>query len=162
VDLYERTGAHTATVRVQTDDRHKLFASTIAAYEQDDLHKTLFLGQVALTYRPSSWLALEPSVTYQRISNEEAWLYPDGNISDPVVSPDRFSLFGDRSLEVVDYSLRGIVTFTRTLSLQFFSQLYWARGKYTGYRRLTHSGTMVPYSYETQRLLPIMTSTASL
>ena len=149
VDLYERPGAHTAIVRVQTDDRHKLFASTIAGYEQDDLHKTLFLGQIALTYRPSSWLELEPSVTYQRISNEEAWLYPDGNISDPVVSPDRFSLFGDRSLEVVDYSLRGIVTFTRTLSLQFFSQLYWARGKYTGYRRLTHSGTMVPYSYET-------------
>jgi len=149
VDLYHRPGSHTAALSVQTDDRHALVASVTGAYERDDLNKSSVIGQLALTYRPSSWLELNPTISYQQTLNEEAWLYPDGNVFDPAVSTRRFSVFGERDLELLDCSLRGIVTFTRTLSLQFFSQLYWARGTYAGYRRLTESGAMVPYAYAT-------------
>jgi hypothetical protein len=149
VGLYHRPASHTAALTVQSDDRHTIFASVTAGYERDDLHKSSWSGQFALTFRPSSWLELNPTVYYQSTRDEEAWLYPDGNIVDVVASPRPFSLFGDRNLDLLDISLRGIVTFTRTLSLQFFSQLYWARGKYRGYRRLTESGDMVPYAYET-------------
>ena len=149
LDLYHRPGSHTAALTMQTDDRHALVASVTAAYERDDLNKSSLIGQVVLTFRPSAWLELNPTVYYQQTLDEEAWLYPDGNIFNPAVSPRRFSVFGDRDLELLDLSLRGIVTFTRTLSLQFFSQFYWARGRYTDFRRLTEAGAMVPYAYET-------------
>jgi hypothetical protein len=39
------------------------------------------------------------------------------------------------------------VTFTRTLSLQFFSQLLLARGTYHNYKRLVSSTELLPFEY---------------
>jgi hypothetical protein len=87
-------------------------------------------------------------VYYQRVSDAVAWVYPDGNIVDRTLGPDPFSLFGTRNLEQIDLSLRGIVTFTRTLSVQFFLQSFVARGEYHDYTRLLANGMLLPYPYE--------------
>jgi hypothetical protein len=58
-----------------------------------------------------------------------------------MVGQTGFSLFGDRDIDELDLGLRGIVTFTRNLSLQFYTQLLLARGKYERYRRLVNSTT---------------------
>ena len=42
-------------------------------------------------------------------------------------------------MDEFDVALRGIVTFTRVLSLQFCSQVLLARGKYDNYSRLVGS-----------------------
>jgi hypothetical protein len=150
IGLYRRPGGHTATMRIQTDDRRVFYASLLAGYERDDLHKSSFLSQVAITYRPTSWMELNPAIYYQRTRDEEAWVYPDGNILDPAVSPEPFSVFADRDVEFLDLSMRGIVTFTRDLSLQFFTQVFWARGNYDRFRRLANPGLLLTYDYPSQ------------
>jgi len=44
--------------------------------------------------------------------------------------------------------LRGIMTFSRALSLQWFVQVLLARGQYSNYQRAATSTTLVPYAYE--------------
>jgi len=68
-------------------------------------------------------------------------------VVDPAVSPEPFSVFGDRDLDEVDLGLRGIMTFSRTLSLQWFAQVLLARGQYANYQRAATSTVMIPYDY---------------
>lgn len=150
IGLYRRPGSATVSLTVETDDRHALSALAMAGYTRDDGNSSSWYGHGSLTIRPSTWMELNPAITYQRTKNEPAWVYPDGNIQDIAVSPSPFSVFGDRDLQILDLSLRGIVTFTRTLSLQFFSQVFLARGMYDSYTRLLPSGFLTPYAYRSQ------------
>jgi hypothetical protein len=150
IGLYRRPGTSTVSMRVETDDRHALSAMAMAGYTRDDGNSSTWYGHGSLTIRPSTWMELNPAVYYQRTLREPAWVYPDGSVDDPAVSASRFSVFGDRDLQLLDISLRGIVTFTRTLSVQFFSQVFLARGRYDSYMRLFPSGVLTPYDYRSQ------------
>jgi hypothetical protein len=145
--LYRRPGTSTVSLTVETDDRHALSALAMVGYTRDDANSSTWSGHGSLTIRPSTWMELNPAVYYQRTLREPAWVYPDGSVEDPSVAASRFSVFGDRDLQLLDISLRGIVTFTRTLSVQFFSQVFLARGRYEGYTRLLPSGVLTPYDY---------------
>lgn len=147
IGIYRRPGSATASLMVETDNRHAVSATALAGYERDDADGSSWYGQAALTLRPTTWMELNPAVTYQRSLTTMAWLYPDGNIADAAAGPDPFSVFGRRDLQLLDLSLRGIVTFTRTFSLQFFTQVFLARGMYADYQRLLPSGALVPYDY---------------
>jgi hypothetical protein len=148
IGLYRRPGAQQMTMRLLSDDRHAVYASLLGGMEWDDLQKRSLFAGADLTLRPTSWMELNPAAVYQNTRGEEAWVYPYGNIVDVTVSPDPFSVFGDRNVELLDLSLRGIVTFSRTLSVQFYTQVLYARGRYSGFRRLTSPEELLPYAYE--------------
>jgi hypothetical protein len=147
IGTYRRPGSTTLIATVETDDRHALSMTGYTGYKHDDLGSWMWYANATVTVRPTSWMELNPSIYYQRTSSERAWVYPDGAVYDPVVAPARFSVFGNRDLQLLDLSLRGIVTFSRTLSIQFFTQVFLMRGKYGEYYRLTPSGDLTPYGY---------------
>jgi hypothetical protein len=147
VGTYRRPFGHQFQLSVRTDERQSLSANFIGAYEFDAKRKQTFYAYLAVKARPAPWVELEPLVFYQRTRDDEAWLFPDGNIIDPNVGPARFSVFGDRDLDELDFALRGIITFTRELSLQFYSQVLLARGRYDNYKRLVSSRELVAYDY---------------
>ena len=148
IGLYRRPGAHQIMTRLLSDDRHAVYASLLAGVEWDDREKRSLFAGADLTLRPTPWMELNPAVVYQHTCSEEAWVYPYGNILDVTVSPSPFSVFGDRNVEALDLSLRGIVTFSRTLSVQFYTQVLYARGQYSGFRRLMSPEQLLPYAYE--------------
>jgi hypothetical protein len=147
IGIYRRPGGTMVSATVETDDRHALSATTAAGYKREDNGAWMWYGNAALTVRPSPWMELNPGIYYQRTRSELAWVYPDGSVFDAAVSPERFSVFGARDLQLLDLSLRGIVTFTRTLSIQFFTQVFLMRGTYRDYFRLLPSGALAPYNY---------------
>ena len=55
-------------------------------------------------------------------------------------------IFGDRDTRSIDVTLRSNVTFTRTMSLQLYTQLFAAKGRYSRYRILTSPSEAVPYA----------------
>jgi hypothetical protein len=146
IGIYRRPTNHAFKLQVQSDPRAAVFATLNASYGTDELHKQLWSASVGLTVRPVSWVELNPLVYWARTRNEEAWVFPGGNITDPSVGSAPFSVFGSRSVEQLDFELRGIVTFTRTVSLQFFSQMFLARGEYGAYR-LFAGGRAMSYDY---------------
>src|SRR5512140_2843525 len=139
--------ANAFELQVKSDERKDVSATVSGAYEADELQKKSFYGALALTLRPASWLELTPTVYAQRTRTELAWVFGSAPVSDPAVAPEPFSVFGDRDLDEVDMGLRGIMTFSRSLSLQWFVQVLLARGQYSNYQRAATSTTMVPYDY---------------
>jgi hypothetical protein len=138
--LYRHPGSDAIALSVISDERHILSGSILAGLTIGDAGERSKMLSASLTLRPTSWMDFSPTVTYQRVTNAVAWLYPDGN----AIVPDA-SVFGTRNLEYLDVSVRGIVTFTRTLSVQFFLQSLAYRGKYRDYGVLQRDGTLEPF-----------------
>jgi hypothetical protein len=90
---------------------------------------------------------LKSGVTWIQARHEETWVYPYGGVvSDASISATPFAVYGDRDLDELDMSLRGTVTFTRDLSLQAYTQVLLARGRYQNYRR-NIGRSSVSYNY---------------
>jgi len=143
IGTYKRPAKHTLQFSLTTDQRRNVSLSFTSIYETDMKRKRSVIEQVAMTIRPTSWVELTPVVLYGYTRAEEAWVFPYG--STPSITGTSNSVFGDRDVDQLDFELRGIVTFTRNLSLQFFSQVFLARGRYVNFRRLVSSTDLVAY-----------------
>lgn len=148
IGLRLRPAGHAFELQVRSDDRRDVWASVDGVYEVDRHGKRSLSTSLAMTLRPSSWMELSPFLVYQSTRSELAWVFGSLPVTDPAVSPSPFSVFGDRDVDELDAGVRGIVTFTRTLSLQGFVQVLLARGRYGSYTRLDNSGWTIPYAFE--------------
>ncbi len=144
---YRRPASHTFGVELSSDQRPAVSGSLNVQYEMDARNKRGLYATLGMTIRPASWCEFNPTILAGRTRNEEAWVFPTGNIIDPGIASSPFSVFGDRDVDEADFGMRGTVTFTRTLSLQFYSQLLLARGIYRNYKRLVTNTELLPYDY---------------
>ncbi len=135
--LYRRPGRNDVALTVQTAEHRDLSGNIMAMAAFGDEGERNLTVWPSLTLRPAPWIEFSPGVYYFRATGSIAWVYPDGNALVPGLS-----LFGRRDLEYLDLSLRGIITFTRTLSVQFFLQSFVARGKYHDYFVLGENGLL--------------------
>jgi hypothetical protein len=124
---------------VTTDERQSLVGSLLLGGELDAKDKVGGYSLLRLIWRPVSWVEMNPSLLYLVTRREETSVVSGGVVATVPVGGSSRSLFADRDLNEIDLSLRGTVTFTRTLSLQFFLQVLMARGAYTNYRALVGS-----------------------
>ena len=147
VGIYRRPADDIIQLQVISDERKAVSATLTTGYEFDVRSKKNVFASLSINVRPTSWVELTPVLYYQQTRHEQAWLFPDGNITDSAVSPSPFSIFGDRNLDEFDIALRGTLTFTRALSLQFYTQVLLARGLYSNYQRLEGTGILTPYDY---------------
>ncbi len=143
IGLYRRPDGHRLTAQVISDTRGNVTGSLSGSYETDARGKDAFLGSLGLTLRPASWMEISTSLLYELVRDEEAAIFSpsSGGIVTQTVAGATWTLFGDRAVDQLGVALRGIVTFTRTVSLQFFCQVLLARGTYANYRRLTGEGS---------------------
>jgi hypothetical protein len=88
-------------------------------------------------------MEFDPSITLYATRDEEAW--PIGLYVYDTLNAPRYNLFGDRDVDETDLSLRGTITFTRNLSVQFFTQVLLAKGHYANLRELVGSDELMPY-----------------
>jgi hypothetical protein len=137
IGTYRRPAGLALTLQVKSDERKTASGAVNLGYEFDTKRKTSFFAGPALVIRPMSWMELGPSLLYVRTRLEETAVVSGGSV--PVVNGT--SLFADRDVDELDLELRGILTFTRNLTLQFYTQMLLARGNYANYRRLTGSTT---------------------
>jgi hypothetical protein len=101
-------------------------------------------GVVSLTARPLSWMELVPSIGYERIVGERTAVVFGGEPATVVQDGREYTVFGDRDLEQLNLALRGIVTFSPALSVQFFGQVLVARAVYADEQLLAGEATFVP------------------
>lgn len=66
----------------------------------------------------------------------------------PAYSPGHYyvPVFGERNSGSIDFTLRGAITFTNTLSFQLYSQLFMAKGKYGNHSYLLNPDQLLPLS----------------
>jgi hypothetical protein len=68
-------------------------------------------------------------------------------VSPVSTSPEEYfvPVFGERDTRSVDVTTRGTITFTPTLSLQLYGQLFVAQGKYSDFQVLRDRDTLIPF-----------------
>jgi hypothetical protein len=141
IGLYRRPEANRFTAMLQTDPRSPIVVTSTSGYTTASGGMSALFTTLSCTARLNSWVELVPSLTYASTQKEVAWpLY--------YYTSDGRNLFGTRDVDQYDLSLRGTVTFTRTISLQFFTQVFLAKGRYGDFAALAASDRMVPYAYD--------------
>ncbi len=139
-DIYRRPSRERFLATLQTDSRDPFVVSLTPGYYTSQKGLSTLFAIADLTIRPNSWIEFNPSITALRTRNEEAWAIP-------FLTDNSRYLFGDRDIDEYDFSLRGTVTFTPHLSVQFFTQVFLAKGGYSNLRELVGPDAFLPYDY---------------
>ena len=146
IGLYHRPSGHQFSARLQTDDRKNVFLTLLGTYQSSSKGLGSLTNTLNVTLRPTTWIELTPGFTWQRVRNEESWVFPL-YVQDNSVQSEPFNLFGDRDIDEYDFSLRGTFTLSRSVSFQFFSQILLAKGQYGNFKRLLTPDDLQPYNY---------------
>ncbi len=141
-----RPVSHHLQLHLTTDERLPVSASAVVDVKTDEKKKSSFGGLIGLTLRPTSWIELTPLVYYERTRDEEAGVF--NLFTGRIETQSGRSVIGDRDLDELDIALRGTLTFTRTLSLQFYTQILLPRGRYKNFRRLDGPSTLTPVTLQ--------------
>jgi hypothetical protein len=143
VALYHRPAGDRLLASLQTDSRQPVVLTMNAGYQNSTKGMSTLYSVFQFTLRPSTWMEFDPSITLYATRDEEAW--PIGLYVYDTLNAPRYNLFGDRDVDETDLSLRGTITFTRNLSVQFFTQVLLAKGHYANLRELVGSDELMPY-----------------
>ncbi len=144
--LYRRPSGNRVTGILQTDAQKPVSSVLQSVYETSAKGSSSLSNTVSINLRPTTWIELAPGITWARVRNEEAWVIPV-YITDTTISRNAFNLFGDRSIDQYNFSLRGTFTLSRTVSLQFFTQVLLAKGHYENFKRTITPDNLQPYNY---------------
>ncbi len=139
IGFYKRPAGNLFSTTIQTDPRKQINFLYNIGYQKYVNKSNTILSIVQATIRPISWMEYVPSFTFMKTKKEEAWLigyYVDGH-----------NLFGDRDVNYYDFSLKGIITFTPKLSVQFFNQILLAKYRYVNYKSLISPDNLSPIDY---------------
>ncbi|MBI1807739.1 MAG: carbohydrate binding family 9 domain-containing protein [Ignavibacteria bacterium] len=143
--LYRRPSGNRLIASLQTDSRYPLFITMSGGYYNTAKNSRTVFGGAVFTIRPTPWIELAPEIFLLGTRNLEAWVIPD-------TTDDGHNLFGDRDVDQVNFSLRGTITFTRSLSMQFFTQVFLAKGHYSNFKKLLSADELPLYGYESSPL----------
>lgn len=141
VGLYKKPSSNLAVISLQTDSRKSAFITIYSLYKSSTKNMNYVFSSIQLTLRPNTWMEYAPAFSIARTRKEEAWpLY--------FYTANGRNLFGDRDIDYYDFSLRGTITFTRTISFQFFTQILLAKGQYYNFKELVAPDQLVDYPYD--------------
>lgn len=109
--------------------------------EKEDIKRWQNRYEISIIFRPVDWIDFEIGSQFRFVRNEEAWVENIANDEGTI------SIFGDRSTDEFDLTLRGTVTFTRDLTFQVYAQTFVAKGHYENFKVLKTPESLVPYNY---------------
>lgn len=142
---YRKPRNYSTSTYLFSDERGNVTGKLGQRFVWDSRMKFGSATEFGIEVKPVSWMTYELEIEYQRILNQEAWA---GSVSEG-------ALFGDRTTEQLNFVFRSTVTFTRDLTLQWYSQLFLAKGHFANYRLFVRESdftwTSTPYNYDFNR-----------
>ncbi|MBI1805002.1 MAG: carbohydrate binding family 9 domain-containing protein [Ignavibacteriae bacterium] len=135
--LYRKPTGYQMSTYVFTDPRNEIIFKLGQRFAFDDRRKRGAATEFGVTTKPFSWMEWDFNAEYQRVRDQEAW----------AASENGFAIFGDRSTDQYDFIVRGTLTFLRDLTLQFYGQVFLAKGHYENFRRLVSPSEFIPEAY---------------
>lgn len=125
------------------------FSGSIEGEWEDNV--TAWASNESFLYEGSEWFLGERSVSPDELTPTEYLLLDNPEVLDTIFSEiTPFSnntyyvpIFGSRDTRSVDFTLRSNVTFSPTLSLQIYSQLFLAKGRYNDFQVLQNRDDLV-------------------
>lgn len=135
--LYHKPATRTLRFSLETDNREQVVADAGVEIGRDTRNGRWFGAGLELELKPASNLTLEFEFDYVRRNNVLAWVMNPGLPEDPAI-------FAERTTSEWDLTSRGSHVFTRDLTLQWYLQLFFAKGKYERYQSYYRDGRLEP------------------
>ena len=137
--LYRKPRAYSFRWEVGSDLRGSISGNFTTGLDIDDRGKRGYSVGVGMNIKPTTWMdfwiGAEPWFTNHR----ESWVK---NLTDSAGTVT--SIFADRTTDYINLTLRGTVIFTRTLTLQLYSQLFFSHGRFEDFRKLVTDDSFAP------------------
>jgi len=146
--LYRKPLSRNAGVQIATDPRLPV-TGIFSIYGGNDTRVSNFLelyGQVEI--RAASNITLQFSLDNYEVHRLFAWVTNRTSLDDPGLPPNiTHSIFAERTVSQWDLISRGSFVFARDLTLQYYMQVFFAKGKYENTQRMISNDTFVPYVF---------------
>lgn len=135
--LYNKPATRTVSFFLETDSREQIVGELGLEMGSDTRKGGWFGAGLELELKPSSSLTLQFEVEHTRRNAILAWVLNVTQGGDP-------SIFAERTTMEWDMTSRGSFVFTRDLTLQWYLQLFLAKGKYENYQHYLGGETFTP------------------
>ena len=132
--LYGKPTNHQVSASIVTDPRNDLTFTIGEEYHWDNRHKQGVGTQFNVKMKPLSWMENDWTTEYTRTRNQEAW----------AANGAGYAIFADRSTDQYNFTFRSTMTFARDFTLQFYGQVFLAKGRYENFRRLVTPNDFLP------------------
>lgn len=142
--LYRKPERQRVEFRVETDPRQPIVAEGNVSLGRLIGDGSFSSYQLELELKPFSNFTLQFELSHSRREREFAWV---DNSSTPLLSNGTgFTIFADRTTREWDLTSRGSFVFTRDLTLQYYVQVFFAKGTFANYAVMTSPDSFVPYA----------------
>jgi len=146
--LYRKPMSRTAQLLATSDPRLPVIG-VFALNAANDTHGSRtweFTGQAEVKVAPS--VTLQFYLDNYQVQRFFAWVVNRTSADDPSLPPNLIhSIFADRTVSQWDLEARGSFVFARDLTLQYYLQVFFAKGKYENTQRMISNDTFVPYVF---------------
>jgi hypothetical protein len=147
--LYQKPSTRKFVVQVASDPRLSITGRMAASVGGDDRGSQSWALQTGFEAKAASNVTLQLSITHSEENGVFAWAANLTSLDDPLLPPNlTHSIFAQRTTSEWDLTSRGSFVFTHNLTLQYYLQLFFAKGKFENPQRMLSEDSFVPYSYQ--------------
>ncbi len=141
--LYQKRQKQSVYVAVESDPRQAAVGEASVRYGSFKGGGRFVLLNASVELKPATNLTLQFALTHERRDKEQAWV---SNSSTPLLADGTgYTIFADRTTRDWDLTSRGSFIFTRDLTLQYYFQIFFAKGTFENYAVMTSADSFVPY-----------------
>lgn len=147
--LYRKPGVQSIYVAVESDSRQQIVGEASVRIGSDRRSNSFTFVNASVEFKPASNITLQFGLSHVAQNRQFAWITNmlNSNPSSSIASPIRTSIFGERTTSQWDLTSRGSIIFTRDLTLQYYLQLFSAKGKFENAMRMNGPDSFTPYAY---------------
>lgn len=142
--LYKKPKAWNFSSSFSTKSSSDIVLKLSVAYSTNDRASDNYSITPKLNIRAASNIELNIGVGFKKYNNYEAFV---ANIISAADQDRPFTIFANRDTKEYNINLTGSFTFVHNLSLEIYSQLFFASGYYNNYKLLVTPETFTPYNY---------------
>ncbi len=142
--LFQKAHVQSIWFALDSDPRQQLVLNADLRVGNDQRARRFLKMNAGLEWKLATNATLQFALSHNEESRQFAWF---ANINDTSISSNVISLFADRTTSDWSLTSRGTIVFARNLTLQYYLQLFFAKGKYENSARLITPDVSVSYGY---------------
>jgi len=144
--MYRKPSNRQIQLELGSDPRFPVTGRLEAGVSSDTRGSSSWVLQSELEVKAASNITLQFALNHSETNKFFAWVENLTSEDDPGLPANRtHSIFAERTVSEWDLTSRGSFVFTHNLTLQYYLQLFFAKGRFENPQRMQSEDSFVPY-----------------
>lgn len=146
--LYRKPATQSLQIQFGTDPRLPATGALEVSAGKDARASSNWTMKSQIEVKAASNITIQFSLNHTEINRFFAWAANLTSLDDPLLPANRtHSVFAERTISEWDLTSRGSFVFTHNLTLQYYLQLFFAKGRFENPQRMQSEDSFVPYPF---------------